>query len=66
MRFFEARDQISQGAVVNPAAVLSGGDRQTDREVRLSDAGQIGDILLTNRTFASPTLGILDSARSWR
>ena len=38
MGFLEARDQIGQSAVVDAAAVLSGGDRQTDREVGLTDA----------------------------
>src|SRR5690348_6827504 len=40
LRLFERGDQVGERAVVDAAATLRRGDRQTDREVRLADAGR--------------------------
>jgi hypothetical protein len=45
----EAGDQIGEGAAIDAATVLSGGDRQTNGQVRLADARRTGIRLLTNR-----------------
>ena len=46
--FLERCDELGEGAVVNPAAVLRRRDGETDREMGLSDTGrsQQDDVLL--------------------
>src|SRR5690606_40452860 len=51
--FLEACDQVGQGAVVDAAAVLGGGDGETDRQVGLAD---------TRRTEKHDVLSALDEA----
>jgi hypothetical protein len=40
MRLIEACDQVGQCAVIDATALLSGGDRQPDGEMRLADTGR--------------------------
>ena len=63
--FFERGDEVGQSAVVDPAPALGRRDRQTDREVRLADAGRAPDTLLTNRRSASGIAGIRWLIRSF-
>ena len=63
---FEGVDEVGQRSVVDPAPALGRGDGQADREVRLSDAGRTGDVVLTDRVLSSTILGIRSAVVSWK
>lgn len=48
LRLFERRDEIGQGAVVDPTPALGGGDGEADRQMALPHARGTHDVMPTH------------------